>query len=82
MLKTTRVCSLSGEQIIFSNADLLKSQIRNYQRMSERRVVFKLKVDSATELSVLKTIPPKIKAIVSAQPKTRFDRAHLKETGD
>ncbi len=39
-LKTTRIRSLSGEQIIFSNNDLLKSRIRNYKRMSERRIVF------------------------------------------
>ncbi len=39
-IKTTRVRSLSGEQLIFSNADLLNSRIRNYGRMYERRVVF------------------------------------------
>jgi small-conductance mechanosensitive channel len=31
-LKTTRVRSESGEQIIFSNGELLKSKIRNYSR--------------------------------------------------
>ena len=31
-LKTTRVRSDSGEQIIFSNGELLKSKIRNYSR--------------------------------------------------
>jgi small-conductance mechanosensitive channel len=39
-LKTTRLRSLGGEQIVFSNTDLLKSRIRNYKRMYERRVVF------------------------------------------
>jgi small-conductance mechanosensitive channel len=39
-LKTTRVRSLSGEQLVFSNNDLLSSRIRNYKRMAERRIVF------------------------------------------
>jgi small-conductance mechanosensitive channel len=41
-LKTTRLRSLSGEQVVLSNADLLSSRIRNYGRMYERRVVFAL----------------------------------------
>jgi small-conductance mechanosensitive channel len=43
-LKTTRVRSLSGEQLIFSNSDLLKTRIRNFKRMYERRVVFSVGV--------------------------------------
>ena len=43
-LKTTRIRSLSGEQLIFSNADLLQSRIRNFKRMQERRVVFTIGV--------------------------------------
>ena len=39
-LKTTRLRSLSGEQLVFSNSDLLQSRIRNYKRMHERRIVF------------------------------------------
>lgn len=48
-LKTTRIRSLSGEQLIFSNSDLLKSRIRNYGRMFERRVVFNLGVTYNTQ---------------------------------
>jgi hypothetical protein len=39
-LKTTHIRSLSGEQLVFSNSDLLQSRIRNFRRMAERRVVF------------------------------------------
>lgn len=81
-LKTTRLRSLSGEQIVFSNNDLLKSRIRNYKRMYERRVVFGFGVTYQTPLSKLEAIPPKVKEIVTAQQKTRFDRAHFKEYGD
>jgi small-conductance mechanosensitive channel len=81
-LKTTRLRSLGGEQIIFSNTDLLKSRIRNYKRMYERRVVFGFGVTYQTPLAKLEAIPSKVKEIITSQQKTRFDRAHFKEFGD
>lgn len=78
-LKTTRVRSLFGEQIIFSNTDLLKSRVRNYKRMLERRVVFKLAVTYENPLDHLRLIPSLIKEAIESQPHARFDRAHFKE---
>ncbi|MCR4347916.1 MAG: mechanosensitive ion channel family protein, partial [Sulfuricaulis sp.] len=77
-----RLRSLSGEQIVFSNADLLKSRIRNYKRMFERRVVFTIGVVYQTAHATLERIPALVRSIVEQQPKTRFDRAHFKEYGD
>lgn len=76
-LKTTRVRSLDGEQIVFSNADLLKSRIRNLRRMEERRVVFRIAVTYDTPEPTLRALPGLLEAIVTAQPQVRFDRAHL-----
>jgi len=81
-LKTTRIRSLSGEQIVFSNADLLKSRIRNYKRMTERRVVFSFGVVYQTPHDKLERIPAMVREAIEAQPRTRFDRAHFKEYGD
>jgi small-conductance mechanosensitive channel len=81
-LKTTRVRSLSGEQLVLSNSDLLKSRIRNYGRMYERRVVFNLGVTYDTPREQLKRIPGMIHAAVEAQDKTRFDRSHFMKYGD
>jgi small-conductance mechanosensitive channel len=81
-LKTTRIRSLSGEQLIFSNTDLLQSRIRNFKRMAERRVVFALGVTYQTPSEKLKKIPGMIKEMIEAQDLTRFDRAHFKEFGD
>ena len=81
-LKTTRVRSLSGEQVIFSNADLLKSRIRNFKRMFERRVVFTIGVTYDTGYEKLAHISSMLKKIVEAQSQTRFDRAHFKEYGE
>lgn len=77
-LKTTRLRSVSGEQIIISNSDLLKSRIRNYKRMRERQVHFTLGVSYATPHEHLAAIPDLVRAAVEAQPKTRFVRTHFK----
>lgn len=76
-LKTTRVRSLSGEQIVFSNNDLLKSRIQNLRRMESRRVVFQFGVSHLTPATLLRGLPEMVQQIVAAQPQVRFDRAHL-----
>ncbi len=81
-LKTTRIRSLSGEQLIFSNSDLLGSRIRNFKRMQERRVVFTVGVTYDTGQEKLGRIPAIIREVVESQPDTRFDRCHFKAFGD
>ncbi len=81
-LKTTRIRSLSGEQIIFSNGDLLGSRIRNYKRMAERRVLFTIGVTYQTPRQKLETIPGMFREIITKHAKARFDRAHFKSYGD
>ncbi|MBF0297842.1 MAG: mechanosensitive ion channel family protein [Oligoflexia bacterium] len=76
-VKTTKIRSLSGEQLIFSNTDLMKSRIQNYKRMDNRRVLFKINVTYSTPLEKLRLIPQTIKDIIIAIPQTQFDRAHL-----
>ncbi|MEH6529565.1 MAG: mechanosensitive ion channel family protein [Porticoccus sp.] len=81
-LKTTRVRSLSGEQLVFSNSDLLNSRIRNYGRMFERRVAFSIGVIYETPREKLRRIPEIIRVAVEAQDETRFDRSHFMKYGD
>ncbi|OIO71787.1 MAG: mechanosensitive ion channel protein MscS [Zetaproteobacteria bacterium CG1_02_53_45] len=81
-LKTTRLRSLSGEQLIFSNSDLLSSRIRNYGRMYERRVLFNIGVTYQTPREKLIRIPEIISDAVAQQDKTRFDRSNFKEYGN
>ncbi len=81
-LKTTRIRSLSGEQIVFGNADLLESVIRNYKRMDERRVLFQFGAIYQTPYEKLVRIPAIVREIVESLDKTRFDRAHFKAYGD
>ncbi len=81
-IKTTRIRSLSGEQLVFSNTDLTGSRIRNYKRMAERRVVFRIGVVYQTPLEQMKEIPGIIKGIVEGIPEARFDRCHFFNYGD
>jgi small-conductance mechanosensitive channel len=76
-LKTTRIRSASGEQIILGNGDLLKSRLRNYRRMSQRRVVFNLDVPFETPVDLLQRIPAMLQQIVASQSPVQFDRSHI-----
>ncbi|MEW5919213.1 MAG: mechanosensitive ion channel family protein [Gemmatimonadota bacterium] len=76
-LKTTRVRALQGEEVVFSNADLLKARVRNYARMRERRIVMTISLAPETPVAVLSRIPGIIREIVQQQPNVRFDRAHF-----
>ena len=76
-LKSTRVRSVDGEQLIFANADLLKSRLRNFKRMRERRVVFTMGLTYDTPPEVAARVPAIVREIVTQTPKARFDRCHF-----
>lgn len=81
-LKTTRLRSLGGEEIVLSNRQLLDREIRNYGRMRERRVQFTFGVTYDTPYARLEEIPGIVRAIVEAATPTRMDRAHFIGHGD
>ncbi|KXF79116.1 hypothetical protein ATN84_05125 [Paramesorhizobium deserti] len=78
-LKTTRIRSLSGEQISVANDTLLNSRLRNFKRMSERRVVFELRTHYRAPIAKLQELPGYIHEVIEAIDETRFDRSHLAE---
>ena len=81
-LKTTRLRSLGGEQLIFSNNDLLKSRIQNFKRMVERRIVFGFGVTYQTLPEKLPLINDIVREIIEKQENVRFERVHFKEYGE
>jgi len=81
-VKTTRIRSLSGEQVIIANGDLLKSRIRNYKRLRERRVLFGFGVVYGTPYEKLSKAAGIVREIIKSIEKTRFDRAHFKQFGE
>lgn len=80
-LKSTRIASLSGEEVVFSNADLLNSRIRNYKKLEERRISFTIGVTYGTPSEKLENIPLMIEEIINPLPDVRFERAHFKNMG-
>jgi len=81
-LKTTRIRAPGGEQIVMSNADLLKNAVSNYKRQSQRRVEFRFALSLATSAEQARSVPALVQQIVETQPQVHFDRAHLKRIGD
>jgi small-conductance mechanosensitive channel len=76
-VKSTRLRSINGEQIIISNGDLLKARVRNYGRLVERRALFVLPVHYETSVATLAAVPRAVREIIEATPEVRFDRCHL-----
>ncbi|MBN1147155.1 MAG: mechanosensitive ion channel family protein [Anaerolineales bacterium] len=81
-LKSTRLRSVSGEELVFSNSDLLSSRIQNYRNLQRRRVLFTLGVAPATPYEKLVAIPGMLKEIIEAHDKTSYERVHFKEFGE
>ncbi len=81
-LKTSHIRSISGEQLIIPNTDLVKSTIKNIKRLQRRGVNFKLNVRYDTPESKLKSLADLIKSIVNKQQHTLLDRCHLVAFGD
>lgn len=78
-LKTTRIRSVTGEQIVMSNADILKVRLQNFDGIIERRVFFKLGVEYGTPHDKMRLIPALIEKAIMSQAKTRLDRVHFRE---
>jgi small-conductance mechanosensitive channel len=81
-IKTTRLKSLSGEQIVMSNSNLTNSRVHNFRRMESRRIVFQVGVIYGTPLEKLKEIPGIITRILEDEPLTTPDRVHFAAYGD
>ena len=80
-LKTTRIRSLGGEQIVMANASMIGSTIQNYKRLQERRIVFEFGLSYDTPTEAVKKAPGIVEEAIKAQDQVRFDRAHLRGFG-
>jgi len=81
-IKSTRIKSLDGPEIIISNQELTDSIVINYKKMEKRRVSFEFGVTYNTPLKKMQKIPVIVEKAVRAQELTEFNRAHFKEFGD
>ena len=83
-IKSTKLESLTGEEIIISNSDLLNSRLRNYHqsRMKKRRSTMKIGILYETDFNKLKRVQDILKEIVTSNPKTEYIRAIFTDFGD
>ena len=80
-LKSTRIRSLQGEQVVMSNTDLLKQTINNYRLLTERRIVFGFGVSLDATADQAEAIPLIVRKVIESHEALRFDRAHFKAFG-
>ena len=80
-IKTTRLESISGEQLIFPNQYLTSAKIQNFQEMKRRQVVFSLGVIYDTSREKLIEIPRLIQEIIESIENTEFVRSHFTSYG-
>ena len=81
-IKTTRIRTLNGEQLVCSNTDLTNSRLRNFKRMERRRIVFTLGVTYQTAAQQLSGIPDIVRNIIASEEKLSYDRGHFSGFGD
>ena len=81
-IKTTRIQTLQGQELIISNSELTNSRVNNYKRMEERRISFSVGVEYSTPSQKLNKINYIAKKAVESTKHARFDRSHFKAFGD
>lgn len=81
-IKTTRLTSLSGEELVVVNTEITSSRLRNFKQMQRRRVSFQLGIIYETPAEKLSKIPEIIARIIEDLEGVSFDRAHLASYGD
>ena len=81
-IKTTRIRTLQGEELVVSNAELTTTRVQNFKKMQERRIASQFGVTYETPHDVLQTIPGVVERIFGALDGARLDRVHFTSFGD
>ena len=80
--RSTRVRSLNGELVIFSNSNIISNPLQNFSALQERRRVLEVRVDPSVTEAQARLLPDAFKTVVDAQPDIRFERAYFKKFDD
>ena len=80
-LKSTRIRSVNGEEVVFANADLLKSRLRNLSRREGRRYVITLLIAPGTPSELVGRVPGLVAEAVGVDGRATLQRAHLRAIG-
>lgn len=81
-LKSTRIKTLLGEEVVFSNSNLLESRIHNFRKLERRLVIINIGISPETPLKTLQELPALFKEIIQKQNDATFQRANLAEIAE
>jgi len=81
-MKTTRILTLQGEELVVSNKELTEARVQNFKKMKRRRIVFPFGVEYGTPTKKLKKIPEIVEKIIKKETEAEFDRATFTTFGD
>jgi small-conductance mechanosensitive channel len=81
-IKTTRIQTLQGEELVIANTELTTARVHNFKRMEERRVVFTLGLTYDTSNAKLNKVPKICESVIKKAEHAKFARAHFKSFGD
>lgn len=81
-IKTTRIRTLQGEELVVSNAELTTARVQNFKKMQRRRIVSQFGVTYETAHEQVKAIPGMVARIFEALDGGTLDRVHFTTFGD
>ncbi|MFH2106387.1 MAG: mechanosensitive ion channel family protein [Candidatus Micrarchaeota archaeon] len=81
-IKTTRILTQQGQELVVSNRELTETRIHNFKKMTKRRVVFSFGIEYETPTKQVKAIPKMVEDIVKCVELVDFDRVHFSKFGD
>lgn len=81
-LKSTRIQTLRGEELIVSNKELTSTRVHNYKFMDKRRIVFNFGIKYDTPTKKLRKIPAMVSDVVLKQEGASVERVHFQKFGD
>jgi len=81
-MKSTRIQSLRGEEIVMSNRNLTDAVVQNFGKLERRRVVQDLGFEYGTTNDQLSSLPNALEEIVNSESKAEFERAFFNDFGN
>ncbi len=81
-IKSTRIKTLQGEELVVSNKELTETRIHNYKQMRERRIAFTFGITYDATAKQIDQVNQAVTKIIDDIEKTRLDRVHFFQFGD
>lgn len=81
-IKSTRIRTLRGEELVVSNTELTTARVQNFKKMDERRIVSHFGITYETPQEKVRQVPDVVAKIFDGIDGARFDRVHFTTFAD